>query len=629
MASAFGVGPSGGLTSSLLSTASGLVSYAQGQIGVANGFVSQIANAVAGLTPPPISPQFPAGGSAPSVSITQPPTFGEVVWFAPGFPAPFTGVLDTGDLEIEPFDEEPPEMFFGAAPEPFDLVLPDAPGIDLIYEDPTLNVEMPVAPDLLALNITPFGGMNLPTFSATDPVLTATEPSIREYTPGAFYTSDLLTRLKSKLTEMLEGGTGLGQDAETALWNRGREREARAKNDAILGLDQMEALGYARPPGGYMDARTKILTETQYAEAGHSREVMIEAARLQLDSVKTALSGATQLEGQLIDYTNATEQRLFEASRYATEAGVTIYNAKVQAFAAMVDVYRAKVGAYEAQIRAETAKVDAYRAQIAAEQAKADINRSLVEQYRIRADVALSNIEIYKARISGIQTKAEIEKMKVEVFGEQVRGYTAQVNAYTAGVEAFRTRIQAESTKQEAYRSQVAAFSARVDASSKQIDARIQAYRGRIDAKSAEYEGYRAAVAGETARVQGITQSNSALADSYRARTTAEAARAETLTKQWQATLDQNQRTAEIAISAAKANAEAFITTRSLALDAAKAGAQVSAQIGAAAMNAVNFSGNVSSSEAYSGSQSNSFGYSQSTSNSQSTSTNYNYNSSV
>jgi hypothetical protein len=621
--------PSSGLTSSLMSTATGLVSYAQGQIGMANAFVNQIATAVQGLTAPPISPSFPAGGSAPSISISTPPTFGEVVWIAPGYPAPFTGVLDTSDLEVEPFDEDAPELFFGTAPAEFVGTMPDAPPVDLQFEMPELNVELPAPPSLLSLNITQFGGMNMPTLDADEPVLNAVEPSIREYQPGQFYTSALLTTLQTRLQEMANGGSGLGAEAEEALWNRGREREARSKADAILGLEQMEALGFMRPPGGYMDARTKILTETDYADRGHSREVMVESARLALDSVKIALTTAVQLEGQLISYTNSTEQRLFEASRYATEAGVQIYNAKVQAFAAMTDVYRAKISAYEALIRAEVAKVDAYRAQIAAEQAKAEINRALVDQYRVQADVAMSSIRIFEARINAIQAKAEIEKAKVQVFGEQVRGYTAQVNAYTAGVEGYRARIGAETTKIEAYKSKVSAFATRVDASARISDARIAAFKGRIDAKAAEYDGYKAAVQGESARVEGIARSNTVIAESYKARTQAEAARMELLTKQWQATLDQNQRVSEIAVSAAKANAELYITTRSLALDAAKAGAQVSAQIGSAAMNAVNFSGNVSSSEGYQASESVSFSNNNSQSTSTSNSTNYNYNSSV
>lgn len=621
---------SSGLTSSLLGTASGLTAYAQGRISVVDKFVAGLSTAVLSLQPPPITPEFPIGAAAPALEVPLPPSLPVPVWEAPGFPTALTEVLEIGDLEIEPFDDNPPEITYGTAPPPFEGMLPDAPAVNLVFDDPTLDISLPSPPDLLSLNVTKFDGMNLPTFSADDPVLTAVEPSIREYVPGAQYTSSLLTKLKGTLEDRItSGGTGLTQDVENAIWDRGREREARSRGESLDQLNQMEELGYSFPPGAFLAARTRIITESEYVDRGTSREVMIKSAELMLDNVKHSLTTAVQLEGQLIDYTNSVETRLFESTKYATEAGISIYNAKVQAFAGMVDVYRAKVQAYTAEIQAETAKVDAYRALVAAEEAKASINRALVDQYKVAADIALSNVEVYKARIAGIQAKADIEKTKVEIFGAQVQGFTARVNAYTAGVEGFRATLQAEQTKQQVYQSQVEAYSARVGATTQVINARIEAYKGRITAKSAEYDGYRAAVSGESARVDAIAKTSGILADTYKSRIEGITGFNDTLTKQWAATIDQQARISEIAVSAAKANAELYITTRSLALDAAKTGATVAAQIGAAALNAVNFSGSVSSSESTSNSSSIGFSTSESSSDSTSNSTNYNYNASV
>lgn len=619
--------PSNSLTAPLLNTAAGITAYAHGRVFVVDDYINKLASEVLTLQAPSITPVFPTGGSAPAISVPTPPVLTTPVWVSPDIPTAISEILNTGDLELEPFDDNPPTLVFGSAPTAFSGTMPDAPGINLAFDDPTLAVALPAAPDMLAINVAPFGGITIPTFSAVEPELAIAAPTVREYIPSAQYTSSLLSATQAALEDRIQtGGVGLG-GVETQMWERGREREARAGQDALLKLEQMEALGYALPPGIYLDARIKIITETDYAERGHSREVMIESARLQVENVRTALAAAVQLEGQLLDHTNAVEQRLFESTRYATEAGVSIYNAKVQAFSAMVDVYRAKVAVYEALVRAETQKVEAYRAQVAAEETKARVNQALVERYRVQVDAALSSIKIFEAQIAGIQAKAEIEKTKVMVFGEQVRGYVAQINAYTAGVEGYKASIESERTKQSAYQARVDAFTAQVNANARQIDARIAAYRGRIDAKSAEFDGYRAAVQGESARIQALAQSNGVVADAYRAQVASVSAYNDALLKQWQATLDQNQRTAEIAVSTAKANAELYITTRSLAFDAAKVGAQVSAQIGAAAINAVNFSGSVSSSEGYSASES--VSTTNSSSSSSSTSTNYNYNTSV
>ena len=614
-----------------LGNPAGISAYADQQTDAANTYLLRLGDAVANLAPPVISPVFPPTGLPPAIAVPEAPEASIPVWTSPTPPTEFTGSISVDDLLPEPFDDEPPTLVFGTPPADFNEMAPDAPPVNLVFEDPELTVTLPAPPSLLSISVRPFEGLNLPVFEEEAPVLNLVEPSVREYVPGADYTSALLTSLKTRLLDWIEnGGTGLSAEAENAIWERGREREARSKRDAMRTLERdVEGLGYALPPGVFLDARLRIITETDAADRGHSREVMIKSAELEVENVRQALGNALQLESKLVDNANAVEQRLFEATRYATEAGVQIYNAKVQAFGALVEIYRAKVQAYEAQVRAETARVEAYQAEIAAEEAKARVNVALVEQFKALIDAALSNIRIYEARIQGIRAKAEIEQLKVQVYGEQVRAYSAKVNAFTAGVEGFRARLEAEATKQRVYQSAVEAYTSRVNAAGRVAEVRIAGLRSQIDAKTLEWEGYRATIQGESERVQAITATNTAVAEIYRAEVQGASSYNDSLTRQWQAILDQNQRTAEIAINAAKANAELYVTVRSLAIDAAKVGAQVSSQLGAAALNAINWSTSYSNSRA----EGTSFSYSQSisdsTSNSSSYNENYNYSASI
>ena len=592
-------------------SAADLETRADTLIAKATSAVSSIAGAVAGVVSITVTPTFPAAVAAPAITNPAVPAVTAPIWVAPGVPSAFTSTLNVGDLAVTPFDDHPPTINYGTAPADFTVALPTAPGVNLTFADPVLSLTLPTAPDLLSISVAPFSGLNMPVFSDTAPVLTAIAPSIREYTPGSMYTSGLLTAAQaSLLARITTGGTGISADVEGAIWDRGREREAKAYREGVKALDQLESLGYAMPPGAYLAGRIQLATERGYQDRGHSREVMIKAAELELDNVKHALTTATQLEGELMTLSNQYEQRLFESCKYATEAGISIYNAQVQTFVAYTELYKTKVNVYEALIRGEIAKVDAYKAQIEAEQIKAQVNTALVEQYKVKAEIAAYSIDIFKAQVAAIQTKAEIEKIKVEIFGEQVRGYSAQVAAYTAGVEAFRAKLEAESTKQKVYQSQVEAFSAKVDASAKQIEARVSGFKALVDAKNGEYEGYKAQVAAETARVQGLVSSSGLLVDTFKASVQGISSYNETLTKQWQATLDQNQRVSEIANSVAKANAELAVTARTISADASKTSAQVLGQMGAAAIGAVNFSSSVSNSASNSYSGSDSFGVS-------------------
>jgi len=581
---------------------------ATSQVDKANSYILALQSATANVTPPTINVTFPTTPTAPPLTFTQPPVMDQVIWELPGIPAPFTGSLNIDAYLPEAFDAEPPLLNFGAPPTPFNGIMPDAPGVNLVFENPELTVDLPAPPSLMSISTRPFDGLNFPTIDYNIPELTVVAPSVREYVPGSMYTSALLTTAQSTLQRFIvDGGTALPPAIEQAIWDRAREREYRAAADAIDDLERMETLGYAFPPGVYVNARVKISTELGYTVSMLSRDVAIKQAELEQDNVKFALQNAIQLEGQLIQYTNQIEQRAFDSVRYATEAGVSIYNARVQAYSAYLDAYKTKIAIYEAQIRAEMARVEAYKVEIDAERAKADINSALVQQYKTEADVALANIEIYKAEIAGIQTKAQIEQLKVQIFGEQVRAYGAQVNAYTAGVEGFRATIQAEGSKQEAYKSQVQAYATEVDAGSKFVGAKIEEFKARISAKEVEWEGYKSAVQAASARAQAIAQINSAKADAYRAESGAIGTYNEVLTKQWQVSIDQAQRVTEIGISAAKANAELYISSRGLILESAKVGAQVSAQIGAAALNSSNWSYSASDAVSYSNSNSSSF----------------------
>lgn len=600
-----------------------IVAFANQQAASANGFLIRLAGLSSNLTAPTIEPVFPEPQDSPLIQVVTPPTADEIVWVAPALPVAFDETLTVEDILPEPFEGVAPDLIFGAVPT-FSEIAPDAPGVDFTFEMPELTLNLPTAPALLGINISPFSGMNLPAaLDTVVPELAIDAPTIREYNPQTQYTSAMLTDLQDRLTAYLAGGTGLDPDVENAIWDRGREREARSSRDALAELDRMEEMGFALPPGVYVDSRIKIATESDYVNRGFSREVMIKAAELEQENLKTALTVATQLETQLISWTNSVEQRIFESCRYATEAGVAIYNAKVQAYSAFLDAFKARVSVYEAQIRGELAKVEAYKALMDAEKAKAEVNRALVESYRAQVEAAMSGVEIFKARIAAIQAKADIEKTKIEIFGEQVKAYSARVNAYTAGVEGFRATIQAEATKQDAFKSQVQVYAARVDAAARIIDARIGAFKSRIEAKSLEYDGYKATIGAETARVGAIAETNKSRSETYKAEVQGVASYNEVLTKQWEAAIENAGRVAEIGVSAAKANAELYITTRQLAVEAAKVGATVSAQLGAAALNAVNWSNSFSMSIGQSTSESNVTQSSSSSSNSNNQ--NYNY----
>jgi hypothetical protein len=470
--------------------------------------------------------------------------------------------------------------------------VPPSPAVDLNFTFPTPTVTLPTAPTLLALDTVVFNPVTVPAFSATAPTLTAVAPSIMPYVEGALYTSALLTDAQTNLQAALtnNAGTGLAPATEQALWDRGSEREYRAQADALADLDRMEMLGYALPPGVWLDARIKVQTETANARNALSREVMIKQAELTLDNIVKARGDAIQLESQMIGYANNVAQRTFEAAKYVTEAGVQIYNAAVEAYKASLDGYRVQAVIYEAQIRGIEASVEVLKAQIEFEKTKADINTALVSQYESEINAALAALKVTELQVEIIKTQAEVEKIKVEVFGAEVQAYAQTVNAYTAQVEGYKASIEAQASIAQVYKVQVDAYGTQVQAGSTAINAKVAAYRGQIDAYTAQIEVFKAEVQSMAGQAQAASFYNTAAADVYRAQISGLASYNDVLTKQWSAAIDEGIKEADVAVAAAKANGELYISARQLSLDASKVGAQVAAQLGSAALNAIHWS---------------------------------------
>lgn len=548
-----------------------------------------LTNLANSLVAPVITPTFASGPSAPAIATTTQPALISYSWSVPGLPTPINATLNVDPYLPATFDTTPPVLQFATAPGAFTDVAPTAPGITYpsFPTDPT--VTLPKAPDLLSISTYTFGGVNLPTLVDQTPVLNIVDPQVFSYTPGQGFTSALLTQLTSLISSRLNGGTGLAPAVEKAIWDRGREREAKTLADGLAEVDRMAALGYALPPGPWLDARIKLQTEFAAQSYGFSREVMIKQAELEQENLKQSLELAVNLEGKLIDQYNQIEQRVLEGVKYATQAGIETYNAKVEAYKAYVQAYSVKIEIYKAQIQGEMSKVEVYKAQVEAERAKAEINQALVQSYKVQTDAALSQIELFKAQLAAVQTKAEIEKLKIEIYGQQVIAFGSKINAYTAQVESYKTSIQGEATKQQAFATAVEAYSARVGAQAKIIDAKIAEFKGRLEAKMQEYEGYKVAVEAEAERIKGIAATNSAVAEMYKATVQGTASYNDSLTKQWAATFEQAQRTAEIANSTAKMNAELYIQTRGIVADISKASGAVFSQLGASALNALSW----------------------------------------
>jgi hypothetical protein len=236
---------------SYLGSPVGISAYAHEQTDAANGFLLQLGTLAGSLAPPTIEPEFPAGpsGSAAADDDRADPDADRVD--VADAPSAFTETLTIDDLHA------------GA-------VRRGSAGADLrhrsdllrdrsrrsrcrvVYEDPgltsTCRRRRACSASTSRHSAASTCRRSIPTRSRADR-RGSVDPRI---CAGRAVHRALLTNLESYLDDVIvNGGTGLNPDVENAIWDRGREREARSRSDALRGLDKMEEMGFALPPGVY------------------------------------------------------------------------------------------------------------------------------------------------------------------------------------------------------------------------------------------------------------------------------------------------------------------------------------------------------------------------------------------
>ena len=563
----------------------------------AEEYVDRLADFATSFEPININASFPVIAAPPVPVEPASPTLVNVTWSVPQQPAAFSLLPPNfANLFPAPFQGVAPALNFGSLPQPSYGSIPPTPGIDLNFSYPVINdIVLPDPPILLGLDTVTFNPFDIPTFDGVAPQLTLAAPTPLNYVEAPTYVSDLLDDVTDSLESALTNGTDTGLDTatQTALWDAGREREYRQQTDALAEIDRMEALGYAFPPGVYIDARLKVQTETNYTIAGLSREILVKQAELRLENVMKSRELAISLESKWLDNYNEVQQRALENAKYQTEALVSIYNAGVQAYTARLEGFKATIQAYDAYIRGIEARISQIKAQVDYEATKAQINQTLVATYKAQIDAAETTLEIAKVQVEIIQTEANVEKLKVDVYGQQIQAFVATVNAYTAEVEGYKANAQAQEAITNVYRTQVEAYSATVTAAASQSNALVAGYDAQVKGYEAQLEGYKATLQAMVEQARAASEFNQAQVAEYTALVNATAQYNETLTKQWQAIISEQLQVTEVGVKTAEANAQIQISQRQVLEDAIKGAASVMSQLGAAALGAIHF-GNTS-----------------------------------
>jgi len=321
--------------------------------------------------------------------------------------------------------------------------------MSLTNDLPSLRPEAPSDEELTPATVSipgrpTFSTVTIPTI--TIPSYDIVEPDVNFNYSESEYSSDLNTVLIEAVKNAVEnGGTGLGEEVEAAIWERGRNR-TELENERLYAETEeyFESRGYEIPPGMLSGRLLEITKEINRNNQQLNYEISIEQARLAKEHSQFIISSAIQLEGQEKELFNATAARLLEAAKAAVEVILT--------------TYKTKVDAYVAKLQASSLEVEIAKTQA---EVVTKSNENLVSIYQ-------SDIEAYKIRVA---TELSIVENIAKVYSYKVAGYEADAKAIAVTLDG----------QIEEYKAKISQANNQTELSLKEAELTLQGYLGAMN----------------------------------------------------------------------------------------------------------------------------------------------------
>lgn len=482
----------------------------------------------------------------------------------------------------------------GNAPTTTSVTMPTEP----TWTDPTLGT-------ILTITLPTMEPITIPTFTAVAPVVDFTAPTGNiDFLPTR-YSDDLLDNVKTQLSTMLQGGTGLPAAVEAALFARERGREDVAAAKAIQDVrEEFAARGFSIPPGAQAARLMEIRQNTQNKSVSISRDVYIQAQTVAVENMRFAVTQSIAYQQMMISYDIQFQDMLLKAQQIMLDASIKVFDAQVSLFNAREQAYAIEAQVYRDRIQAELAKVEVYKAQLEGQRLIGEINQQTITLYteQLRATTIL--VERYKAQLEAVNLIRDGDRLNIEIYRSKLQGRETEVRAWGAEWEGYRAQVEGQATRGNFYSAVVNGFASQVRAIAEQNNNQVSLAQVRAQLASLNLDGWKGKLSlalgkleGEKTRIGALGTVFDAEAKILAAQASIESAAAEVDTRQFLALVENQKAEVDTYLKGTELNINQLLQISSQLIETRKAIAQVSSQLAASSFSAVHFSAGASSSD--------------------------------
>ena len=524
------------------------------------------------------------------------------------------------DFNFQPFTEDVPRMedvttnigdvpeFTGeeplyVIPDPPDVAWPvftkEAPPLSDITYPVSPDFDLPTIPILTPVVVPGPPDFQMPDFEGTLPVFDADAPEPMFVWNEAEYSSDILDALNIKLlNDIANGGSGLSEETEQAIYDRATSRQTVANEaEFTKTLNFWADRGHTVPPGALNGALVEMRARIVKVFEDLNNDILVQQSKLAQENTHFIISTAIVYEKNLMDRTNQVQQRAYDAARYTTEFAIILYEVKVKAYLGELEAYKTYALVFESRIRAEIAKAEFYRAQIEGLKLNIELQQAAVSLYRAQIEGIGALIGLYSAQMQAAGIQAQVDKVKIDGYAAEVGAFAAKSGALVSRYNAYQAQIAGEAEKARMYVAQAQAYTARVggykakaDVELSRVQIEVEKLKGNMTGYLALIDKYKADITAIVGEAEILSKVQGHHVDIYKADTQLYSVEVDALIKDYLGRIEELKVGADIQIKEADTSVRALLGQYELTQKSLDSGARVAAQLAASALSSVSAS---------------------------------------
>ena len=405
---------------------------------------------------------------------------------------------------------------------------------------PTINGPDPVT--LTQTQAPTWGGLRLPSFEISlDEANLPTLSNAFNYVEDPF-SPTVLTDVVAQARVVLGGSGFLPSSFWEITWSSSAGTLKRQELAAVREASRAHASAGWMMPGAVLLSREAAARQKSHeALSAMTQDINQKRTALAHEDMLKAMDVAVQCETILLQAHTQGKDRTLRAAVEANNAGITVYNAALEAYkATKIMAAEFLIKLKDLQLRGSLAEIQEFEADLKAAGFNLEYDRNQVELYKAQWGGEDTKAKAYAAYADAIRAYVQGQAAAVDAFGKQIesnntilQGWSIEWDAYLKRLKPAELRIEAFKARDAHLGTLVQEYSAKVakEGARAEVDFKVEGLGFQESAQ--EIEQYKAIWAGIQTRLDALTKVYGTEAQVYQAVGSVESSRVQAINQRY------------------------------------------------------------------------------------------------